>query len=96
MANIVRVQTVDDVKIEHTPTLFTVRAKGTHNWGASNARLVPMFSEEPKRLLLGFYVDQGNTTVMTPVSASLEFEGEQFAEVCVVGEKNKECRPVFE
>ena len=96
MANIVRVQTVDDVKIEHTPTLFTVRAKGTHNAGASNARLVPMFSEEPKRLLLGFYVDEGFTDPITPVSASLEFEGEQFAEVCVVGERNKECRPVFE
>jgi hypothetical protein len=43
-----------------------------------------------------FYVDQGNTTVMMPVSASLELEGERFAEVCVVGERNKECRPVFE
>jgi hypothetical protein len=96
MANIVRVQRVDDVRIEHTPTLFTVHAKGTHNSSASNPRLVPMFSEEPKRLLLGFYVDQGANPVMTPVSASLEFEGEQFAEVCVVGETNRECRPVFE
>jgi hypothetical protein len=96
MANTVLVQKIDDVKIEHGKVLSKVWAKGTHNWGATNARLAPMFSEEPYRLLLGLYVDQGNTTVMTPVEASLEFELGRFAEVCVVGETNKECRPTLE
>ena len=89
MANIVRVQRVDDVRIEHTPMLFTVHAKGTHNSSAENARLVPMFSEEPKRLMLGFYVDEGLNPVITPVKAALELEGGQFAEVCGVEESNQ-------
>ncbi len=55
-----------------------------------------MFSEEPKRLMLGFYVDEGLNPVIPTVLASLELEGDQFAEVCVDGETNQMCQPVFE
>ena len=97
MANIVLVRELEDVKIEHEPgVLFTVHAKGTHNTGATNPRLAPTFSEEPKRLKLGLYVDAQATQVLTPVQASLQFDGQQFAEVCVVGQNGTICKPVFE
>jgi hypothetical protein len=96
MSDTVLVQKVDDVRIEHTGVLFTVQAKGTHNQGATNARLAPMTPEYPEVLELGLYVDQGFTDPLTPVKASLEFEPGRFAEVCVRGATNRECRPVFE
>jgi hypothetical protein len=96
MSNTVLVQRIDDVRIEHTEVLFTVWVKGTHNVGASNARLAPMTPERPEVLELGLYVDQELMQVITPVAAKLEFEPGRFAEVCVRSASSRECRPVFE
>ena len=87
---------MDDARIEHTPTLFTVHKKGDaqleRRERAAGADVLGGAEEADA----GFYVEEGLNPVMAPVSASLEFEGEQFAEVCVVGETKQMCRPVFE
>jgi hypothetical protein len=83
-------QTIDDVQATGMiPGLHHVRAKGTHNSGATNARLVPMPSGDLETLTLGLYVDAGSTTSMTPVEAELELTG--FLKVCVRGQQNEIC-----
>jgi hypothetical protein len=97
MSSIALVQKINEVVIEHAPgELFTVRAKARHNTGNRNPRLVPMHSEVPTVLRLGFYVEQLFTDQMSGATASLEFKGDQFAEVCVVSQTDHLCRPVFE
>ena len=86
----VLVQRIDDVQATGMiPGLHHVRAKGTHNSSAENARLVPMPSGDPKTLALGLYVDEGPLGVITPVEAELELTG--FLRVCVRGEDNEIC-----
>jgi hypothetical protein len=93
MANTVLVQTIDEVQATGMiPGLHKVRVKATHNVGATHPRLVPMPSEDPSTLRLGFYVDQQATTMITHVQAELELTG--FLKVCVKGEKNEICEDV--
>lgn len=93
MANAVLVNKIDAVQATGMiPGLHKVAAKATHNAGATNPRLVPMPSEDPKTLRLGFYVDAGVTDPLTPVKAELELTG--FLKVCVKGETNEICEAV--
>ena len=93
MANTVLVNEIDEVRASGIlPGLHVVHVKATHNVGASNPRLVPMPSKDGQTLQLGFYVDAGHTTVLTPVEAKLELTG--FTRVCVQGETNEICEDV--
>jgi hypothetical protein len=93
MANTVLVDKINTVHVTGMiPGLHKVEVEATQNSGATNARLVPMPSDDPRTLMLGFYVDQGFTRPVIKVKAELEVTG--FLKVCVKGEANEICEAV--
>jgi len=93
MANTVLVGKIDSVQVTGMiPGLHKVAVKGTHNSGATNSRLVPMHSDDPQTLKLGFYLDAGMTDPVITVKAELELTG--FLKVCVIGKTNEICEDV--